>query len=164
MKGIIIYKSNYGVTKQYAEWLKEETGYPAIEIERVKRKDILDADIVIIGGPVLAHTISVAKWVKKKWNILKDKKVILFSTSGTSPQSHVLRNIFESSFETGILNKIKYFPQGGRMIFNELTAFDKLVMRLGQKMEKNPQIREEMVRDKDIIDRNGLQPILQYVM
>ena len=28
----------------------------------------------------------------------------------------------------------------------------------------NPKIKEEMVKDKDAVDRNGIKPILQYVM
>ena len=27
MKGIILYKSKYGATKRYAQWLSEETGF-----------------------------------------------------------------------------------------------------------------------------------------
>ncbi len=27
MKGIIVYKSKYGATKKYAQWLREETGF-----------------------------------------------------------------------------------------------------------------------------------------
>jgi len=37
-------------------------------------------------------------------------------------------------------------------------------MKIGQRMEKDAKIREEMVKDKDNVDRNGLKPILQYVM
>jgi len=164
MNGIIIFKSNYGATKQYAQWLKEETGYHIIEISKVKRKDILDADIIICGGPVLAHSIPIAKWIKKNWNILKNKKIILFTTSGTSPQDPQLRNIFESSFGPEISKKIQYFPQGGRIIFRELSRLDRILMKIGQLIEKNPKIREEMVKDKDNINRDGIKPVLQYIL
>ena len=30
MKGIIIYKSKYGATKKYAEWISEATGFPCV--------------------------------------------------------------------------------------------------------------------------------------
>lgn len=164
MKGIIIFKSKYGVTRKYAEWLNSETGYPAIEIGKVKIKDIADADTIICGGPVLAHSIPVSKWIKKKWGILKNKKIVLYTTSGTSPRDPELRTIFESSFEPEISGNIKYFPQGGRMIFRELSRLDRILMKLGQLMEKDPKVRKEMVKDKDNIDRNGIIPILQYVI
>ena len=164
MSGIIIYKSNYGVTKQYAVWLGKETGYPAVEIRSLKKKVLLDADTVICGCPVLANSIPISKWIRKKWDILKNKKIILYTTSGTSPQNPQLRKIFESSFEPEMLSNIKYFPQGGRMIFNELGVLDRMLMRLGQKMEKDPGIREEMVKDKDYVNRDDIKPILQYLL
>ena len=36
MKGIIIYKSKYGSTKKYAEWLKEATGFEMVEADKAK--------------------------------------------------------------------------------------------------------------------------------
>ena len=50
------------------------------------------------------------------------------------------------------------------MIFNELSTLDRFLMKLGQKMEKDPKIREEMVKDKENVNRNGIEQILQYVM
>ena len=34
MNGMIIYKSKYGSTKKYAEWLSEETGFPCTPVEK----------------------------------------------------------------------------------------------------------------------------------
>lgn len=33
MSGIILYKSKYGATKQYAEWIAEETGFSCFQID-----------------------------------------------------------------------------------------------------------------------------------
>ena len=134
MQGIIIYKSNYGATEQYAQWLNEATGYPVFEMKKVSKQDILQAEVVI-----------------------------LYTTSGTLPEDPVLRQGFEASFKPEIIDKVHYFPQGGRMIFAKLSPLHKFFMNLGKKMEKNPQIREAMGKDKDNLDRNGIKPILKYV-
>ncbi|WP_319563063.1 flavodoxin domain-containing protein [Marispirochaeta sp.] len=164
MKGIILYKSRNGATRQYAQWLEEETGFPALELAKAAIKDIKQADIVIFGCPVLANSIPVSQWIRKKWNVLKSKRVVLYTTSGALPQNPQLRKIFESSFEPEISGNIQYFPQGGRMIFKKLNRMDKILMRIGQAMEKNPVIKEKMLQDKDNVDRDGIKPILQYVM
>lgn len=39
-KGIILYKSKYGATKTYANWLVEETKFDCIEIKNANVKDI----------------------------------------------------------------------------------------------------------------------------
>ena len=33
MQGIIIYKSKYGATRQYAEWLQSETGFELYDVK-----------------------------------------------------------------------------------------------------------------------------------
>ena len=41
MKGIILYKSKYGATKKYADWIAEETGFKSSEITKVKVSDLM---------------------------------------------------------------------------------------------------------------------------
>ena len=35
MSGIILYKSKYGATRKYAEWLSERTGFSYIETDKL---------------------------------------------------------------------------------------------------------------------------------
>jgi menaquinone-dependent protoporphyrinogen IX oxidase len=163
MKGIIIYKSNYGSTKQYAQWLTEETGYPAVDIKKFKKQDIESSDVVILGSPVFADKPVITGFIQKKWNLLKNKTVVLYTTSGSAPDNPKHQNNFKSVFKSEMSEKIHYFPQGGRMIFNNLTPVHKLLMKLGARMEKDPKIREEMCKDSDFVNRNGLLPVLEYL-
>lgn len=163
MNGIIIYKSNYGTTKQYAQWLSEETGFLYVSSGSVKNADISDKDAVIIGCPVFANRPLLAKWIQKKWNVLQGKKVVLYTTSGTAPEDPALQKGFSASFPDGIRDGISYFPQGGRMVFKELKPMHKFFMNLGMKMEKDPKVREEMGKDKDGVDRKGIEAIVKFV-
>ena len=36
MKGIVVYKSKYGATKKYADWLGDATGFDIVEISNAK--------------------------------------------------------------------------------------------------------------------------------
>ena len=163
MKGIIIYKSTYGSTKQYAEWLKEDTGFQNFAVNKISNKMLADSEVVIIGSPVLAHRPFLANWIKKKWNILKDKKVVLYTTSGAPASDPKLVAGFKASLDPEISSNIKYVPQGGRMIFSQLKPFHRFMMKLGMRMEKDPKVRAAMAKDKDGINRDGLKPILEYV-
>ena len=49
------------------------------------------------------------------------------------------------------------------MIFNKLKGMHSFFMKLGTKMEKDPEKRKEMTMDKDNVDRNGLKPLLDYI-
>lgn len=164
MKGIIIYKSNYGSTEQYANWLSEDTGFRSMEIKKVRKRDFYDCDVVILGSPIFAGKPLITGWIRKKWQLLKGHKVILFTTSGANSDDPLLQKNFESTFETEIKDGLRYFPQGGRMVQAELTRMHSFLMNLGKKMEKDPAIREEMDRDKDYVNRDGIKPILEFVL
>ena len=164
MKGIIIYKSNYGSTKQYAQWISEETGYEALELKKVKKNSIKDCDVVIVGSPIIAGQPLITKWIQKKWPLFEGKKIALYTTSGAKAEDPLLQKSFNSSFDQIITSKVKYFPQGGRMIFSDLKPIDKFLMNIGKKIEKDPKVKEEMDKDKDHINRDGIKPILEYVL
>lgn len=163
MKGIIIYQSNYGSTEQYARWISEETGFETIEMKKVKSRELAASDTVIIGSPIFAGRPLNTKWIEKKWPVLKDKKVVLYTTSGAKGDDPLLMKNFETTFSDEIRDRMAYFPQGGRMKHSELKPLHRFFMNLGKKMEKNPEIREEMDRDKDHVSRDGIAPIVEYV-
>ncbi|MBI9108279.1 MAG: hypothetical protein JEZ04_16145 [Spirochaetales bacterium] len=163
MNGIIIYKSNYGSTKQYATWLSEETGFTAVDIKKAGEKTIRGKNIVILGSPIFAGKPVIAGWINKKWKYLADRKVILYTTSGAAPDDPSIRKVMENSFEPEIAGKIKYFPQGGSMVFAKLNPLHRFAMRLGSKMEKDPEISANMLKDKDHVDRSGIKTIIDYI-
>lgn len=47
-RGIILYRSKYGATRKYANWLKEETGFDCIETNKITMSQ-LDQYNVIVG-------------------------------------------------------------------------------------------------------------------
>ena len=49
MKGIILYKSKYGATLKYAEWLSAETGFDVCSVEKAKVQDIEIYDVIILS-------------------------------------------------------------------------------------------------------------------
>ena len=69
MKGIIIYKSKYGSTKKYAEWLKEATGFEMVEADKAKIDEVAQCDTIIFGGGIYAGGIAGVNFLKK--NIAK---------------------------------------------------------------------------------------------
>ncbi len=163
MRGIIIYQSNYGATRQYAEWLSADTRYPLRESKSVSRKELLNYDQVLIGCPVFANQPLLKSWIKKQWSILAKKQVILFTTSGTPGDDPALLQGFDQCFIPEIHDHIRYFPLGGRIILDQLKPLHRFLMRLGMKMEKDPRVRAEMAKDKDNVDRESLKALLSFI-
>ncbi|MBQ2032468.1 MAG: flavodoxin, partial [Lachnospiraceae bacterium] len=42
MSGIILYKSKYGATKKYAEWIAERTGFACIKTDEADVKKLAE--------------------------------------------------------------------------------------------------------------------------
>ncbi len=57
-KGIIIYKSKYGTTKKYAEWLAKETQYDIVDITKTNIKLISNYSNIILCGAIYASGIN----------------------------------------------------------------------------------------------------------
>ena len=63
--GIIIYKSKYGTTKKYAEWLAKEINYDIIEYSKAKINQITKYQNIIFCGAIYASGISCLSILKK---------------------------------------------------------------------------------------------------
>lgn len=163
MKGIVIYQSNYGSTEQYARWIGEETGFAVVEMKKMKKNQIADADTIVIGAPIFAGKPQNFKWIMKNWPLFSGRKTALFTTSGAPGNDPLLRRNFETFFPEEIRRELAYFPLGGRMKFSELSGMHRFFMNLGRKMEKDPAIKEEMIRDKDHVDRESLRDLIGYL-
>ena len=163
MNRIILYASTYGTTEQYARWISEEIGVPAVPLRNAQKVQLRQAKWVIVGCPIHAGRPAAAGWVRKHWSQVADKVVILFTTSGAPPEIPALREGFAASLPEHIRSKIEYHPLGGRMLMSELKPIHRLLMRIGQKLEKDPDAKAGMVRDIDNVDRTSIAPIVARV-
>ena len=50
MKTIVIFNSQTGFTRRYAEWIAEATGADFMELSLAKQKDLTAYEAVIFGG------------------------------------------------------------------------------------------------------------------
>ncbi|MBD3238783.1 MAG: hypothetical protein GF332_04055 [Candidatus Moranbacteria bacterium] len=163
MKGIIIYKTIYGSTKQYAKWLEQATGFKAFSVKGRFKKALQQADIVIFGSLVVASMPMIAPYIKKNWEKIKNKKIILYTTSGAPPTDQDLKKGFEKAFPEDMRKKIHYFPLGGRTIIEKLKWHHKLMIKMAAKMVKDPKQKEQMTKDVDRVEKKSLEPIIELV-
>jgi menaquinone-dependent protoporphyrinogen IX oxidase len=164
MEGIIVYKTTYGSTKEYAEWISEDTGFKAVSIANVADLTLDSYDIIIVGGYVMASKIVISRWVASHWEQVKDKKVVVFSTSGAKPSPEVKKEFLEKSFPPEIANSIEYFPMHGRRRQQDLSLLGKIMMWIARTfIAKDAQEKADMSRDFDGVDRTYVTPLVEYV-
>lgn len=161
MKGLIIYKSKYGSTKQFSEWLKEDTGFDLREISNVP-SNLKDYEIIIIGCSIHAGLISLQKWIMQNWESIKGKQVILMLTSGTS-DIRFIQKTMEKSLSQEIRKRITLFPVGGRYLLNRMSIFDRLSVKIVAFFTKHSETKRGMLTERDDVNRDNLKNIINFI-
>ena len=117
--------------------------------------------MIILGSSVRGWSLSINKWIYRHASILADKKIIIFSVSGTSANDiDLIDDIMNSSIPDELIDKIKYFALPGAMNFENLSLIDKNVLRAGALIFDNPEIKSQMFESYNRIDKNSIKPIV----
>ena len=65
MNGIVLYKSKYEPTKQYADWIADRTGFSCIQTDDADIGKISGYDVIILGGGIYTSGIAGLSFLKK---------------------------------------------------------------------------------------------------
>lgn len=172
-KTVVIYKSRYGSTKKYAEWIAEAAGADIFENSQVKPQDLEKYDTIVCGGNLHAGKISGKELIVDNFAKIADKKVIMFYVSGSSVNDAAINHL-KSHFPENIRAKIKLFGLRGAFDFKKLGFGDKLLMniyRLVLKLKKPDKLSEEergllasFGASTDFVDKNSIAPIVSAIV
>ncbi len=158
MKTIVIYKTKYGSTKAYAEWIAEALGCYAVDAKTVKSADLAEYDTIIYGGGLYAEVINGITLITKNIEQLRDKKIIIFTT-GITPmdcRDYYDTYVIEKNFKTGVPENIKLFNYPGKMVMNELSLVHRTALKTLKKImsdKENPTEMEKLL--VELCDANG---------
>lgn len=132
MKTIVVYRSKYGYTKKYAEWLAESLGCDIKE--NASFADIASYDAVIYGGGIYAGRINGAKLITKNLSKLSEKKLVLFAVGSSVGRPQELEEFWAKALEETVREKIPHFYLRGGFDYGRLGSVDRLMMNMLKKM------------------------------
>jgi len=112
MKTAIIYRSFLGTTRKYAEWLHESIESDLFKPRQINKSKLQEYDLVILCSGTYAGWISIRGYLKKRWEALQGKKVVLLIVGMAPPEDADSVKAFEKIPEN-IRNGIKYFKLPG---------------------------------------------------
>ncbi len=163
MKGIVIYKSKYGSTQQYAEWISETLGFDLAKVDEFDPDLLTEYSIVILGSYIHAGKIVMKEWLEKNTKLLNSKGLFLFTVSGTSPQSEKLRSIYESTIPSELMANSQYFAFGGKMDYKMLDRMDKMIMNMGVLLERSKASKVSMRKGYDHVKKKPIFKLINAV-
>ena len=172
MSTIVVYKSKYGATKKYAEWIAEELKCKMIENKNLKIENLLEYDTIIYGGGLYAEVIDGVTLITRNLDKLEGKKLVVFST-GITPlkySEYYDKLVVDKNFKQEMLNKIKIYNFMGKMIIDELSAVHRAALKtLKQIMsaKKNPNEMEKLLIELcetsgDFTDKSAIKDLIEY--
>ncbi len=168
MKTIVIYNSQTGFTKRYAEWIAEEANADCFSLVEAKKRNVDEYDVIIYGGWACAGSISKISWFKSNMNRWSEKKLIVFCVGGSPIENPEIDEAIKNNFRTPELEKVNKFYCPGGFDYDKMSTSSKLMMKMFIKMLKSKKDKtpedEDMIRiissSYDITDKKYIEPII----
>lgn len=168
MKTIVIYNSQTGFTKRYAEWIAEATGADCFELSAAKKKDLAAYDAIIFGSWACAGGIRKLGWFKGNVDRWRDKKLIAFCVGASPIDSPEIDPALKRNFTESEREKISVFYCPGGLNYEKMPAPSKLMMKMllitlkakKGKTEADQEMIKMISASYDISDKKYIEPIL----
>lgn len=177
-KIVVIYQSHYGTTQKYAEWIAKELNADLFDKREIRQENLLDEyETIIFGGALYAGGIKGISIIKDNFNLLKDKKLIVFTCGLADPKDQEnlkgLRKCIDKAFSAEEQKNIEFFHLRGGIDYRKLNLVHKSMMAMlkHQLMKKDPtslkeedkQMLETYGKRVDFTDKTTIEPIIVQV-
>ncbi len=155
MNSIIVYGSNYGTTKQYANELSRRTNMKAISFKKVNQQ-INDYDNIIYLGALYAGGVLGMSKTLKKLNNISNKKIIIVTVGLSDPTDEVNKNNIINNIKNQMpkkfFEKAKIFHLRGGIDYSKLNFAHKTMMKLLYNAVKNLPKEKLTAEDRAMIE------------
>ena len=168
-KTAVIYKSYYGTTKQYAEWIAEALNASLFEASDIKPAQLMDYDVVVYGGGLYAGGVIGSELVAQN----PSKSLVVFTVGAANANDTDFSNILAKNFGKDYSDKLKVFHLRGGIDYGKLSLAHKTMMWMVKKdAEKKPEAERsaddrlllETYGDKvDFMDKESIAPLLEFI-
>ena len=172
MRTLVIYTSQTGFTKRYAEWITEETGADLFELDKVKKQgeDFLGRyDAILYAGWCMAGKVVKSDWFLSKAAGLKSKRLGVVAV-GASPNENPDVKVAMNKVLTDEQKKyIKVFYCQGGIDYDKMKGPSRFAMKMFSKSlakskdEKSREMGEYISRSYDISDKKFIEPVVDYL-
>lgn len=150
MKLLILYKTKYGSTEQYAKWIAEEVDADISDIESFNINSLDNYEAIIIGSPTYMGQIQMKDFLEQNWEVLKNKNIYLFNV-GMFPWEHPDSKKSFEMIPEHIRDKIGFSKIPGKLDTSKLSLSEKLIARLAK------------AKPEDKVSRDNITPVVKWV-
>ncbi|MDE7290147.1 MAG: flavodoxin domain-containing protein [Oscillospiraceae bacterium] len=131
MKTIVVYKSKYGYTKKYAQWIAESLGCDIKE--NASLADVTGYDTIIYGGGIYAGSINGVKFITKNLGKLAGKKLVLFAVGSNAGRPEELEVFWKKALGETVSKQVPHFYLRGGFDYGKTGGVDRFMMNMLKK-------------------------------
>ena len=165
----VIYKSKYGSTKQYAQWIAEVLDAQLFEASDIRPRQLMEYDMVIYGGGLYAGGINGIELVTKN----PCKSIAVFTVGLTDPNITDYSAVLKKNFPPDLLSNTRVFHLRGGINYEKLGFVHKGMMLIFKKMTAKQDLSELSAEARalvetsgenaDFTDKSSIAPIVAFV-
>lgn len=170
---VVIYKSKYGATQKYAQWIGEELCCPVFSIDDFSKARLADYDNIIYGGGVQAGGIKefdrFKKWIKPLVG-QPEKKIVVFAVGLNLDNADGRMQLRDINFDKGVFRQLTCYYMGGAFDPARIKGIDKALIGMVRKMltDKGLNMNEDervllgrIEGGCDLVSREQVEPIIR---
>ena len=171
MKTAVIYNSQTGFTKKYAQWISEAADADCFELGTAKKQDFGLYDAVVFGSWACAGRISKISWFRSNIDKWAGKMLVAFCTGASPAESPEIAAFLSSNFSEAERQAVHIFYCPGGFHYEKMSAGSKLMMKMFQKRvgakkdktEADIEMLKMISHSYDISDRKYIEPIIKLL-
>lgn len=158
----VVYKSCHGSTKQYAEWIAEETGADLFNVDDCTGADMSDYDTIVFGGCIHAGGLQGIEFIRKNYKTFCIKDVFAFAVGLNVDRIEARQECREINF-TKELEEIPCYFFRGAYDPNTLKRGEKIIMGIMKRLmdNSNPELRDAIKNGANYVDREEIKYLVE---
>ena len=159
MEHIIVYGSQYGSTRRYAEKLSEITGIPAASYKDAPSLSGMKT-IIYLGGLYAGGILGLAKTLRD-FSLGDGQKLILVTVGLADPNEpenqHNIRTSLQRQLLQELLDRAKIFHLRGGIDYQKLSFGHRTIMKLLYQSLRRTPLENQTVETRALIETYGKQ-------
>lgn len=172
MSTVVVYSSQTGFTKRYAEWLAEELGCQVVSLGDEPRFDASGFDVVVLGGWLHAGGLAGKKWLARAREKHLQTRFVVFAVGATPVEwTDMVEEALAKELPSPEFDDVERFYLRGGFAYERLSLPNKLAMKMFFKMQEkqaatDPRAAEMLSGMRggfDGTDRAAIAPVVARV-
>ena len=172
MKTLVVYTSQTGFTKRYAQWLAEKMDADIYNLKEVQKKansSFTEYDAIVYAGWCMAGKVVKTNWFFEKARNWKDKRLALIAVGGSPNDNPDVEVAMENMLTDEQKSYIKAFYCQGGFNHEKMNLPSKLAMKAfvatlrKSKNEKEREVASFIDHSYDISDIKFIEPVVEYL-